>query len=273
MRASTIIFLVLASSQLHAQHLDTTEVKNGVYWIFTRGKNGRPIGEGVAYDTTGRTVGRETYRKGRTHGQLGWYHRNGKIMWTVPYEQGFRSGIAIQYDSLGSKIHSITFRKGLKHGPELYFQQNGRVHYRIEHRNGHMHGRLTSYHPNGRVEWTGGFRDGEMHGERVLRDSAGTLHTGDYLTTFPMGMGRYSVTCKEGRPQGKLIMQRNDSTVSCTGWYTDGCPNGEFLYYDRKDEVYRKAYFENGVFVRSTRRGNYGGHTPQPYEGRLPEER
>jgi antitoxin component YwqK of YwqJK toxin-antitoxin module len=68
-------------------------------------------------------------------------------------------------------------------------------------------------------------------------------------------------------------MLRNDGKVSYTGWYNDGRPDGEFLYYDRDGQVYRKAYFENGVFVRSTRRGNNGGHAPQPYEVPLPEER
>ncbi|HRH68534.1 MAG TPA: hypothetical protein PLB89_03410 [Flavobacteriales bacterium] len=273
MRTIASALLALASTLLSAQSTDTTEVRNGVFWIYGTGKDGRPKGEGVAYDTAGRSVGRETYRKGLTHGQLVWYDARGRVTWTVSYQKGIRQGIAIQYDSLGQKIHSINYRKGIKHGHEIYFRPSGRVHYDLENRNGQLHGTLKSYHPNGLIEWTGEFRDGEMHGERILRDSTGTLHNGGYMTTFPMGMGRSSVTCAQGRPHGESIMQRNDGSVTYRGRYENGRPDGEFLYYDRDGKVYRKSYFENGVFVRSTKRGTYGGHTPQPYEAPLPEER
>lgn len=273
MKMGLFLLLTFASSPLCAQQRDTTAVKNGVYWIYNTGKDGRPVGEGLAYDTTGFLRGRETYRRGYSHGELTWYDRHGRRTWTVPYSKGYRHGTAMQYDSLDRKIHSITFRDGERHGPEIFYYPNGRVHYRVEYRYGQIHGTLRSYHTNGLIEWTGGFRDGEMHGERILRDSTGALYDGEYLTTFPMGMGRYRVTCIQGRPQGELIMQRNDSTVSYTGWYTDGRPDGEFLYFDREGEVYRKAHFENGVFIRATRRGFDGSHTPQPYELQLPEER
>ena len=273
MRTTLFAFITLATSSLFAQRTDTTEVKNGVFWIYGTGKDGRPEGEGAAYDTTGRLVGRIAYRRGLSHGQLEWYDGSGRRTWTVPYEKGLRDGVAIQYDSLDRKIHSIAYRKGDKHGPEIYNYLNGRVHYALENRNGHLHGTLRSYHPNGLIEWTGGFREGEMHGERILRDSTGALYNGEYVTKFPMGMGQNTVTCTKGRPQGELIMLRNDGKVSYTGAYKDGRPDGEFLYYDRDGKVYRKAHFENGVFVRSTRRGNDGDHTPQQYEIPLPEER
>lgn len=273
MRNCALIIIALITSLLQAQQLDTTETKNGVYWVLTRGKNGRPVGEGLAYDTAGNLVGRETYRRGFTHGDMVWYDRQGRKAWTVPHVKGFRHGTAVQYDSLERKIHSITFREGMKHGPEIFYHPNGRIHYRMENRYGQLHGTLRSYHTNGLVEWTGGFREGEMHGERILRDSTGALYNGEYLTTFPMKMGQYRVTCTQGRPHGKLIMQRHNGSVSYSGQYVNGSPDGEFLYFDRKGEVYRKAHFENGVFIHATRKGYDGGHTPQPYELQLPEER
>lgn len=273
MRTSTIIFLALATSQLHAQQRDTTEVKNGVYWVYETSTKGFPVGEGLAYDTTGMLRGSVSFRQGLAHGDLVWYDGQGRKTWIVPYSKGFQHGAAMQFDSLERKIHSITFREGEKHGPEIFYYPNGRVHYRIENRYGQPHGTLRSYHTNGLIEWTGGFRDGEMHGERILRDSTGALYNGEYLTTFPMKMGQYRVTCIQGRPHGELIMQRNDNSVSYRGRYENGRPDGEFLYFDRAGEVYRKSYFENGVFLRATRRGGDGGHTPQPYETQLPEER
>lgn len=272
-RAVVILCSTHIPSLVCAQRTDTTEVKNGVFWVHEIGKNGRPIGEGTAYDTTGRLVGRETYRKGFTHGPLIWYDVRGRRMWTVPYVKGYQHGTAIQYDSLDRKIHSITFREGIRHGPEIFYHPNGRVHYRMENRYGQLHGTLKSYHANGLVEWTGGYQEGEMHGERILRDSTGALYNGEYLTTFPMSMGQYRVMCIQGRPQGELIMQRKDGSVSYSGRLENGRPVGEFLYFDRKGEVYRKAHFENGVFIRATRKGFDGGHTPQPYELQLPEER
>lgn len=273
MRTIAFAFLSLATSLLFAQRTDTTEVKNGIYWVFDVGKDGRPVGEGLAYDTTGHLVGRETYRRGFTHGDLVWYDRKGRKAWTVPYIKGYRHGTAIQYDSLDRKIHSIMFSEGMKHGPEIFYHPNGRVHYRVEYRYGQLHGTLRSYHPNGLIQWTGGYHEGEMHGERILRDSTGALYNGEYLTTFPMKMGQYRVTCTQGRPHGELIMQRNDGSVSYSGQYVNGRPDGEFLYFDRKGEVYRKSLFENGVFIRATRRGFDGARTPQPYELQLPEER
>jgi antitoxin component YwqK of YwqJK toxin-antitoxin module len=273
MRISTLILLVLVSSLLEAQQLDTTEVKNGVYWVYETGTNGLPVGEGLAYDTTGVLRGSVSYRQGFAHGDLVWYDRQGRKTWTVPYVKGYLHGTAMQYDSLDRKIHSITFREGERHGPEIFYYPNGRVHYRVENRYGQIHGTLRSYHTNGRIEWTGGFREGEMHGERILRDSTGALYTGEYLTTFPMNMGHYRVTCTQGRPHGELIMQRDDGSVSYTGQYVNGRPDGEFLYLDREGEVYRKAHFENGVFQHATRRGGDGGRSPQPYETPLPEER
>lgn len=273
MRTIVFAFLTLPTSSLLAQQTDTTEVKNGVFWVYGTGKNGRPEGAGTAYDTTGRLVGRETYRKGFTHGPQVWYDGRGRKTWTVPYVNGLRHGTAMQYDSLDRKIHSITFRKGIKHGPEIFYHPNGRVHYDIDNRNGHVHGTIKTYHPNGMIEWIGGFREGEMHGERILRDSTGALYNGEYVTKFPMRMGRYTVTCAQGRPHGELTMLRDDGTVGYIGRYNDGRPDGEFLYYDRDGKVYRRAYFEKGVFVRSTQRGNDGGHTTQPYEVPLREER
>lgn len=181
-------------------------MKNGVYWVYDTEKDGRPVGEGLAYDTTGKLVGRETYRRGFTHGDLVWYRSSRKEgVDRALCRKGFRHGTAMQYDSLDRKIHSITFREGIKHRPSTCACP--------EWSRSLSHGESLwtttwyarrSYHTNGLVEWTGGFRDGKMHGERILRDSTGTLYNGEYLTTFPMGMGRYRVACTPGPPPWRV---------------------------------------------------------------------
>ncbi|MCB0771703.1 MAG: hypothetical protein KDC00_14990 [Flavobacteriales bacterium] len=275
MRAKDLptIALVLIQLPLYAQVNDTTEVRNGVFWIFERGRDGRPMGEGMAYDTTGRLVGRETYRKGLSHGQLIWYDGQGRTAWTVPYEKGFRHGVAIQYDSLDRRIHSITYRKGIKHGPEVYYHPNGRIHYELDNRNGQLHGALISLHPNGQIEWTGGFRDGEMHGERILRDSTGALVNGEYVTNYPLARGHYTVSCVNGRPHGKVVGIAVDGQLAYTGNYTDGSPDGEFIFFSPDGSIRRKEYYEKGKYVRSTQRGKRGAHTPDQYGPSLREER
>ena len=272
MRTVVFAFLTLATSPLFAQGTDTTEVKNGVFWIYETGKNGRPVGEGAAYDTTGRLVGRETYRRGLTHGQSVWYDGRGRKTWTVSYVKGLRHGIAIQYDSLDRKIHSITFRKGVKHGPEIYYHPNGRVQISQRYRTGVLHGPSATYHANGKVEWTKAYRDGKLHGERILRDSTGALVDGEYVTWYPMRRGQYTVACVNGRPHGKVTAHLADGRAAYTGNYSNGLPDGEWIFFDKEGKVWRKEYYIMGKFERSTQGGGKGGYTPGQYPLQHPEE-
>ncbi|MCC6542233.1 MAG: hypothetical protein IT225_08440 [Flavobacteriales bacterium] len=265
MKTTAIILLLLASYAGHAQQMDTTEVKNGRYWVLERGKDGRAAGVGMAYDSTGRLVGHGTYRRGLAHGQWVWYDDRGRRTWATPYVKGFLHGTAIQYDSLERKTWSIMYRKGQRHGLEEYFHPDGGIMVSQHHRNGLVHGRSITYHRNGRVEWTKAYREGKLHGERVLRDSTGALVDGEYVSSYPLDRGHLTTTCINGRPQGKWVATRKDGQVTITGNYTDGYPDGEVVFFAPDGSIWRKEYYEMGRFVRSTQRGNNGDHTPDQY--------
>ena len=234
MKTVAFLFFSVASSMLCAQRMDTTEVKNGMYGVFQSNKRGFPVSPVAVYDTTDRLRRHESYRHGHLHGPV------------------------IYYDSAGTKTRMVTYKKGKKNGREILYYPDGSVQVDVHNRNGVNHGRSTSYYQNGRVEWTKGYRDGKLHGERILRDSTGALYNGEYLTVFRSG-ARYLSVCTNGRPHGKLTMLRPSGEVSYTGNYTNGFPDGEFLYFDNEGEVWRKEYYIMGKFERSTQRGNNGG--------------
>ena len=228
MRAVAFALLYCSASPVIAQRADTTEVKDGMYGVFQRDALGYPKNPVSVYDTTGRLLRHVSYRDSLLHGPVIWY------------------------DSLGRKAWTIKYKKGQKHGPDIFYFPDGTVQWKRCNRNGKYHGASTSFHPNGRVEWTKAYRNGRLHGERILRDSTGALFNGEYLTVFPAGMGQYKTICHNGRPHGELIVLRGDGTVSYTGKYDKGFPDGEFLYYDKDGKVYRKEYYSMGEFLRST---------------------
>ena len=227
MKIAAILCFTVLSSLLAAQRTDTTEVKNGRYSVFQRDALGNPKNPVALYDTTGRLLSHASWRDGLLHGQMIWY------------------------DSLGRKAWMVTYRKGQKHGPDIYYYPDGTVHWERNNRHDKHHGPSTSYHPNGRVEWKKGYREGRLHGERILYDTIGALFTGEYLTVFPAGLGQYRTTCTNGRPHGVLVVLRGDGSVSYTGNYNKGYPDGEFLYNNTDGTVYRKEYYVMGKFLRS----------------------
>ncbi len=264
-RTAACLLLLNAWPMLHAQRMDTTEVRNGRYGVFERGKDGHPLGRVAVYDTTGRLVGHETYRRGQRHGPAMWYDSLGRATLVLQYRKGRLHGPVVKYDSLGRKVRTTTYRNGLRHGREVFHRPDGRVHWQLAHRNGQHHGPGTTYHRNGRVEWTKPYRDGALHGERVVRDSTGALVNGPYRTDFPSGLGHYTITCIDGRPEGELVVLRTDGTVSYTGAFVKGMPHGEFIYYDQQGAAHRKERYEMGRLVHASRRGGEGPHTPGQY--------
>lgn len=238
MKVALILFVAFASTQLSAQRTDTTEIKNGVYGVFEADKKGRPKSLAAVYNTTGLLIRHEHYRAGLLHGPV------------------------IYFDTLGRKTLQSEYRKGHKHGSDIYYFPEGRVHYQVPFRNGKMHGDMQSFHPNGNIEWTGAFRNGTFFGKRILRDSTGALFNGEYTTFYPMGRGHFTVICINGRPQGEIIVLGPNDKMTFSGNYTNGFPDGEFLFFDRAGTVWRKEYYIMGKFERSTQRGNKGGSSP-----------
>ncbi|MBK6548817.1 MAG: toxin-antitoxin system YwqK family antitoxin [Flavobacteriales bacterium] len=236
-----ILFCCLHSAiVLCAQSTDTTEVKNGTYWVVQRDAKGIPVNAVVLYDTTGRMVCRGSYRGGLVHGPM------------------------IYFDSTGTKTRLVTYKKGKRNGAEYVYYPNGKTQVQSTNRNGWPQGRSTSYYPNGQVEWTKQYRDGKLFGERVLRDSTGALYNGDYLTEYQSG-ARYTTNCINGRPHGEWNMLRPNGEISYTGHYTNGFPDGEYIYFDNDGKIFRKEYYEMGKFIRSTQRGANGAATPNQY--------
>lgn len=249
MKVALFLFLTIASSHLCAQRTDTTEVKNGMYGVYKVDERGRPLNPMAVHDTTGR------------------------LLRHISYKHGLLEGPVIHYDSLGRKTWTQQYKRGQKHGREVYFYPDGTVMISQTNRNGNVHGQSITYHPNGRVEWTKSYRDGKLHGERILRDSTGALVNGEYISFYPFDRGQYTVTCFNGRPQGKVVATLKGGQVGFTGNYTDGYPDGEFIFFSPDGTIWRKEFYEKGKFVRSTQRGKNGAHTPEQYEPPLPEER
>lgn len=239
MKVALFLFLTIASLQVCAQRMDTTEVKNGRYSVFQRDALGNPKNPVAVYDTTGRLLSHVSWRDGLIHGPVIWY------------------------DSLGRKTLAVNYIKGKKHGAEVFYHPNGHVYWKLHYRKGSKHGASSTYHPNGRIEWIKPYRNNRLHGERLLRDSTGALHNGEYVTIFPLGMGQYKTICTNGRPHGVLVVLRGDGAVSYTGAYNKGYPDGEFLYYDNGGKVYRKEYYSMGKFQRSDERETNGSPAPE----------
>lgn len=235
MKAALLLFLAFASSLVCAQRTDTTEVKNGRYSVFQRDALGNPKNPVAVYDTTGRLLSRVSWRDGLVHGRL------------------------TQYDSLGRRTWMLTYKKGKKQGVERYYYPDGTVQYESRQRKHAVHGKHSSYHPNGKVEWRKAYRHGKLHGERILRDSTGALHNGEYVTRFPLGRGSYTTTCVNGRPQGPVVARSANGTVIYMGQYKDGLPDGEWTFFRPDGTVSWKEQYSNGKFISSTRPGDYRG--------------
>lgn len=232
MKVPLFLFLAFASSQLCAQRTDTTEVKNGMYGVFKRDSYGNPQNPVVIHDTTGRLICHQSYRDGLLHGQF------------------------IEFDSFGREARSTSYRNGKLHGPEVFYYTDGKVRMFGQKRRGINHGPSITYHPNGSVEWTRAYRNGKLHGERILRDSTGAFYNGENVSYYPMSNGYYTSYCVNGRPHGKWVAKHMNGQVIITGNYTDGFPDGEFIYFAPDGIEWGKDYYKMGKFVRSTRSGH-----------------
>ena len=116
MKVALFLFLTIASSQVCAQRMDTTEVKNGRYSVFQRDALGNPKNPVAVYDTTGRLLSHVSWRDGLIHGPVIWY------------------------DSLGRKTLAVNYIKGKKHGAEVFYHPNGHVYWKLHYRKGSKHG-------------------------------------------------------------------------------------------------------------------------------------
>ena len=153
------------------------------------------------------------------------------------------------YDENGVLKKTLLYKKK-KLEVARYYYDNGQLWSELPYRKGKLDGVIRSYYRNGNVEWTKPWRKGKLFGERMLLDSTGAPANGDNVQLLPYDDVKVTSHCVNGRPEGKVVVTRKDKLVY-VGNYTNGAPDGYYIYYNDQGVSVRKELYRKGRFVKS----------------------
>ena len=159
------------------------------------------------------------FRKGKLHGPLTVYYRNGQlkcngflttettikdikenkstICWSSE-NQNLKQGEWVHYHENGQLGEKGTYKDGKADGPWVYYLDNGQLGAKGTYKDGKEDGPWVNYHDNGQLWEKGTYKDGKRDGPWVFyRENGGEDLTGATSTKYYVHEG--SGTYKDGK--------------------------------------------------------------------------
>ena len=226
---------VLVSEGNRVNHLlDSTWTfynDNGVKTLVINYKEGKKNGERIQYSTDEYTV--ENWEEDTIIGSVNTFNSEGKLIKSVPYENGKAHGIAKQFDTSGTVTTISHYFKGVMTKRE-----------RINRRDkaGLKQGNWKFFWENGNLKTEGTYLNDKKHGFFKDYDE-----NGNFLAVYKYENDELVEDAKETKRLDKKTAYHPNGKVSITATYYKGQPEGIRREYDTNGVLVKGYVFEKGI--------------------------
>ncbi len=132
-------------------------------------------GEMVQKDESDRVVAKAQVDKGHVQRALTRYWENGRVMQTIPYQNGLRHGQSKYFRDSGALWAEYPFADGQISGQVVVYHENGKINHRVPVVDGKHQGQFESFFANGQPRVRGTKKRGVWDGERTEWDEEGNV--------------------------------------------------------------------------------------------------
>lgn len=203
----------------------------------------------------GKVKAQGMFLAGRETGIWQFFHPNGNLQAAGEYQNGIPEGKWTYYDEEGHMTATGLLHGGCTVG-EWTFYDKGRMVAKGYWEDGLKSGMWTDYYPNGKIRATGSYVHNREQGEWRYFHSNGALRQTEQweagklleISDFMGVNGRLlpKGTFKRGNGSRLIYHEKRRGTVSISGYYKDGLPDGRWRYYDRKGRLQKERIFVQG---------------------------
>lgn len=196
-------------------------------------KEGKMHGERVSYLPD--VVIREHFKDDIKHGLSRHFSPSGRLIKSIPFQNGLEQGLARHYDERGNIIELITYDRGFITNRERINRYDA---------NNKKNGVWKWFYDSGELKSEGVFRHGMRHGVFKEYDRNGKLtHVAKYLDDVLQETASEVAQVEIRRdyyPSGKIRVEAA---------YRNGVPEGVRREYNEEGEVENAYFFRNGIMV------------------------
>ena len=244
-----------ASSIDTLNYVDENNMKQG-FWVYTNKSKKLPNYK------ENQVVEEGSYTNNQKSGKWVFYYNNNKVKQVIHYLNNRPNGHAVFYYKNGNKREEGTWVNNKWVGDYTYYYENGKVKNDWSYnKNGQRTGIQRYYYNNGQLmiegEWSNGkeagtiteyYEDGFVKSERLYNN--GSIDLSKMKKYEPQEqVGKVTIIKQEKETPEIVDLNRVDRMKKVPKDVSPWNGTGERQFFNKKGQVLREGYFENGHLV------------------------